>query len=1044
MPILRTLFVVLMSFFLSSLAHASMLGMNPNPPAPSPHQAATIVFPQPPSPAYAGTSVTLTATSSNGLPIAYTVISGPAAVSGTTLTYSGVGTVVVEADQAGDASNPPAQSVRDTINTKILTEPLTASSPVIETVVTFLQAGVLGSINVSSQGASNLDFAPAPGGSCAVGNTYNAGDTCVASFTFTPQRPGLRFGGITFSASDGTLLANSYIVGLGKGPQILFTPPNQVNVGTGFGGLSGVAVDGSGNVYASDILGSGIYQVSAATGATRLIATTLSTTDVAVDGSGDVFYGDRQKVYEIVAVNGSIPQTPVIRTLIDGFVSIDGLKVDGFGDVFIAEGGSSNSPSSIAELQAVNGSIPAPATARPLISGVGEPTGVAVDISGDVFFSDEDSHSVQEIVADNGVIPSSPQVRVVSDAFSLPTNVTMDVSGNVYVPDSGTRDVKELLAVDGVLPASPTIISRGQGLMQPEGATVDASGDLFIADRSVDHVVELAYGAPPTLTFAAAQIGSTSSDSPKTLTIMNGGNADLTFPPPLIGTNPAITPSFGLDSSSRCPSVTNTSATGVLAEDDTCTFAINFIPLEQGLINGQLVLTDNNQGVLNATQTILLVGTGLPIPPTITFTVPNHTYGDPPFTVSATSDSAGAFTYSVISGPAMIAGSTVTLTGAGTVVLQAAQAANGNYASGVQDASFTVAREAQTITFQALPSPVPFGSGPFTLVATSSSGLPVVFSVISGPGALSGNQLSLTAGGTVVVAADQPGNTNYAPAPQVRQTITVEFGPSSVVLTATPTAVFLLNPVRLSAVVTGGGGTPSGTVEFVEGSTVLGGAVIASGSATLSLSSLALGSHTIRAIYDGDQDFGTATSAGVTVLVLDFKLAIASPSVTITHGGTAIYSIVVTPIGGSTMPADIQLSMNGGPAYAQSSFSSVIVPAGSGQSVLTLTVQTPNFPSGEHARLARARSGMQLACLSLGIAALAFRRKRRTLRHPIFLAAALTFGAVAASSLTGCGEGWRTQSWPLTVIAKSGALTHIAQGTLISRCSNGQDACSIQ
>lgn len=70
-----------------------------------------------------------------------------------------------------------------------------------------------------------------------------------------------------------------------------------------------------------------------------------------------------------------------------------------------------------------------------------------------------------------------------------------------------------------------------------------------------------------------------------------------------------------------------------------------------------------------------------PVPPPITFTVPNHTFGDPPFTVSATSASAGAFTYSVLSGPATISGSTVTLTGAGTVVLQASQAASGNYVS---------------------------------------------------------------------------------------------------------------------------------------------------------------------------------------------------------------------------------------------------------------------------------------------------------------------------------------------------------------------------
>ena len=80
-----------------------------------------------------------------------------------------------------------------------------------------------------------------------------------------------------------------------------------------------------------------------------------------------------------------------------------------------------------------------------------------------------------------------------------------------------------------------------------------------------------------------------------------------------------------------------------------------------------------------------------PTPPTIAFTVPNHHAMDTPFTVAATSNSAGAITYSLVSGPATISANTVTLTAAaGTVVLQASQTANGNFAAGTQNASFMV------------------------------------------------------------------------------------------------------------------------------------------------------------------------------------------------------------------------------------------------------------------------------------------------------------------------------------------------------------------
>ena len=59
--------------------------------------------------------------------------------------------------------------------------------------------------------------------------------------------------------------------------------------------------------------------------------------------------------------------------------------------------------------------------------------------------------------------------------------------------------------------------------------------------------------------------------------------------------------------------------------------------------------------------------------------------------MSASSNSLGAFTYSVVSGPATNVGNTVTLTGiAGTVTLQASQAANGSFAAGTQNASLLV------------------------------------------------------------------------------------------------------------------------------------------------------------------------------------------------------------------------------------------------------------------------------------------------------------------------------------------------------------------
>ena len=78
----------------------------------------------------------------------------------------------------------------------------------------------------------------------------------------------------------------------------------------------------------------------------------------------------------------------------------------------------------------------------------------------------------------------------------------------------------------------------------------------------------------------------------------------------------------------------------------------------------------------------------------ITFAAPgNRTYGDAPFAVSGTSSSALQVTISVLSGPATVANGSVTLTGAGTVLLRASQAGDSSYSAAPDlDRSFTVAK----------------------------------------------------------------------------------------------------------------------------------------------------------------------------------------------------------------------------------------------------------------------------------------------------------------------------------------------------------------
>lgn len=86
-----------------------------------------------------------------------------------------------------------------------------------------------------------------------------------------------------------------------------------------------------------------------------------------------------------------------------------------------------------------------------------------------------------------------------------------------------------------------------------------------------------------------------------------------------------------------------------------------------------------------------------------------------------------------------------------------------NSAGSVTSAGATL-RFTQSITFPTVAGLTFPRSAPVALSASASSGLEVTFAVVSGPGTLSGNQLTLTGAGTVVVRAAQAGDSTYAAA----------------------------------------------------------------------------------------------------------------------------------------------------------------------------------------------------------------------------------------------------------------------------------------
>ncbi|HZR22713.1 MAG TPA: Ig-like domain repeat protein [Vicinamibacterales bacterium] len=116
--------------------------------------------------------------------------------------------------------------------------------------------------------------------------------------------------------------------------------------------------------------------------------------------------------------------------------------------------------------------------------------------------------------------------------------------------------------------------------------------------------------------------------------------------------------------------------------------------------------------------------------------------------------------------------------------------------------TFTVARADQSIDFATI-APKTYGASDFGVTASASSGLPVSFSIASGPATISGSTVHISGAGTVVVRASQAGSDNFNPAGDVDRSfdvapallsvsandVTREFGTPNPALTGTLSGV---------------------------------------------------------------------------------------------------------------------------------------------------------------------------------------------------------------------------------------------------------------
>jgi len=346
---------------------------------------------------------------------------------------------------------------------------------------------------------------------------------------------------------DGTNIDNNIIVTVAGNGANGYSGDGGAATNASLAGPAAVAADASGNLYIVDyntnvirkvdtngiittVAGNGDWGYTGDGGAATN-ATFNGPDGIAVDAAGNLYIADSgNTVIRKVATNGII--TTVAGNGIPGYSGDGGaatnaalywpggLAVDSGGNLYIAD-----TYNEVIRKLATNGIITTVAGKGGIwgYSGDGgaatnatltEPTGVALDISGNLYIADTYNQVVRKVglggtittVAGNGTNGYSGDGGAATNAnLNVPSDVAMDASGDLFIVDSGNNVIRKV-AANGII---TTLAGNGNAgysgdesaaaratLSGPYGAAVDPFGNLYIADYNNSAVRKVIFGFP--------------------------------------------------------------------------------------------------------------------------------------------------------------------------------------------------------------------------------------------------------------------------------------------------------------------------------------------------------------------------------------------------------------------------------------------------------------------------------------------------------------------------------------------------------------------
>ncbi len=572
-------------------------------------------------------------------------------------------------------------------------------------------------------------------------------------------------------------------------------------------GPTGVAVDSAGNLYIADGTGDGANRIRRVEAATGVITTVAGNGTQGDSGDGG-------------------PAT------LAQFSSLGGLATDGAGNLYIAD----NFNNRIRMVSAATGIITTVAgNGLAGFSGDGglasgaeldNPLSMTVDIAGNLYIADSRNRRIRKVRAADGTIATVANGNVAyrDSRHTFPCSLALDASGDLYIADSGSSQIRRVPAdvvnqvvSEGDAPALSSVrshaTSSGFKINVTYGASVPAAAQtafnnlvsiyesVFTTNITVNINVnfgntglgesltaqtEVSYSA-----WRAAMIANATANPGNTYAV--GAAASLPANDPIGGghvfVNTATARALGFTA--------NTSVDSTLTFSNSVTFEYN------GVANSNAVdFLDTAAHELDEGLGIGSALTGL----ADNAAIPSDGYvPEDYFRYSAagvrdvTTSPAAVVYFSYDGGNTNVAQFNQAFSAQGvsgldrndwiygdngcpaaTVHIQSAIACYGQAVAPGSGPEITVLSTLgynssipQTITFGTLNN-VMLGIAPFTISATASSGLAVIFaSTTTAVCTVSGNTVTVIAVGTCSITASQPGNGTYSAAAPVTRSFTV-------------------------------------------------------------------------------------------------------------------------------------------------------------------------------------------------------------------------------------------------------------------------------